>query len=518
MVPWLDAFTGKGVLPFYPAIIFFLEWGALATFIPFFPLILAAKGLSTLELGIIFSILPLFQFISNPTVTFICDLSKKHKLIWCSLAVAAAIPGLLLQRADTFTTVLISMSGLSLLAGPLSALSDFSCVFYLGPEKKRYYGIYRCCGAISYAIISFIMGIIFNSHGYSLSFYCYVIGNGLLFVYVYLSSLDFLKVRTKTDEVVYEEEPKNVEIQLEVVHNVIDSSTKESTLNSAEEILTNDEIPAPQKEKEKQDELKKSLQQNSESIYVSYEAPSLLKIFLRLEVIVSYILVFLMGMGYRVLFVYQFIYLKTLGATDLLIGAATFLTIITELPFLLGSGFLIKWFGLYWMIVLAIFTMGVRLIALYFIDNPYFILPFQFLQSTSYGGMWVASVQYSSTIFPQQYSTLAQGMLQGIFNGISATCGSLVGGYIYKYYGGKIVFLSLGSLVFFGLFLYVITQLKQLRVDGWRFLSCVNDKIRSARAQKKEVVIEEKLDDGNVIEENNVKIDEKQEKTVVPAN
>lgn len=169
-------------------------------------------------------------------------------------------------------------------------------------------------------------------------------------------------------------------------------------------------------------------------------------------------LVFITGAGMAILNNYYMIFFKQLGASDLLLGLALALAILSEIPILLYSDRLLKRFGSRGMLAIGSTVFSIRTLILVLLVTPLQALALQALQGLTFIVVWVAGVEFSSQVAPPGLGATSQGLFGGIFGGLGFACGAVLGGYLYQSFGIRLTFLTaavgvlLATLIFLILF------------------------------------------------------------------
>ncbi|KAK9508984.1 hypothetical protein O3M35_006409 [Rhynocoris fuscipes] len=95
----------------------------------------------------------------------------------------------------------------------------------------------------------------------------------------------------------------------------------------------------------------------------------------------------------------------------------------------------------------AFYTLRMALIAA--IPSPWWIIPIEmFMQGPTYALTYTTVVAYASAVAPAGTSGTIQGIVAGMDDGLGFSLGSLIGGVIYKIYGGRILFILTAVLAF----------------------------------------------------------------------
>lgn len=67
--------------------------------------------------------------------------------------------------------------------------------------------------------------------------------------------------------------------------------------------------------------------------------------------------------------------------------------------------------------------------------NPWWVLPFEFIQGITHAAVWAACCSYIAHNTPPQLRSSAQGVLQGLHHGLGRGCGAIIGGMLVASYG-----------------------------------------------------------------------------------
>ncbi|KAG8226881.1 hypothetical protein J437_LFUL005640 [Ladona fulva] len=132
-------------------------------------------------------------------------------------------------------------------------------------------------------------------------------------------------------------------------------------------------------------------------------------------------------------------------------------SLIGETIFFYLSHLVLKWLGnsegehsYARALTLSLFSFAVRFGSLSFIPNPWWILPIEAVfQGPSYALSYTAIVGYAAVVSPAGASSTMQGLVAGIDDGLGYAIGSLIGGVLFKYFGGKITFRVFAGLASF---------------------------------------------------------------------
>jgi predicted MFS family arabinose efflux permease len=95
--------------------------------------------------------------------------------------------------------------------------------------------------------------------------------------------------------------------------------------------------------------------------------------------------------------------------------------------------------------------------------NPWWVLPFEFIQGITHAAVWAALCSYISHATPPELRPSANGVIQGIHNGVGKACGAIFGGLFVRYWGTQATFRAYG---FFCLLVLVVFVFIHFFHDG----------------------------------------------------
>lgn len=132
-----------------------------------------------------------------------------------------------------------------------------------------------------------------------------------------------------------------------------------------------------------------------------------------------------------------------------------------ELPLFFLSGWIVRKIGHVNCMTFILLAMGLRFILYSLLSDPWWILPIEFFNGITFGLFYACMASYASIIAPPGTETTMQGLVGAVFEGIGASIGSFVGGYMFEEYSGKITYRIFGivslvlCLVHFGVQLLI---------------------------------------------------------------
>lgn len=134
-------------------------WGSAATasLIPYLALHYRNLGFAGERIGVLLAVLPLGAALLAPFWGVVADTFAAHRLILRCVLAASAVCAMLLSRADSFATVLLLLSLLSICAAPVPSLFD-SYGVTLAERMGASYGTLRIWGSLGYIAAALVVG------------------------------------------------------------------------------------------------------------------------------------------------------------------------------------------------------------------------------------------------------------------------------------------------------------------------------------------------------------------------
>ncbi|CAH0599540.1 unnamed protein product [Chrysodeixis includens] len=119
----------------------------------------------------------------------------------------------------------------------------------------------------------------------------------------------------------------------------------------------------------------------------------------------------------------------------IVIAAESFLG---ELVFFFFSGKIIKRLGYGTTLTVSLLFYGIRMVCISLIQNPWhLVFVSAILQGPTYALCYSTIVGYAAQVAPEGYSATVQGIVAGMDDGVGFAIGSLVGGQLYSWLGGR---------------------------------------------------------------------------------
>ena len=169
-----------------------------------------------------------------------------------------------------------------------------------------------------------------------------------------------------------------------------------------------------------------------------------------------------MGLGIGLVFAFLFWHLQDLGGTPTLFGLASVINHISEIIAYFYSFQLIKELGHTRVLCLGLAGNVGRFIYISWINSPWWVLPFEFIQGVTHATVWAACCSYiTQAISDASLKQSTQGVLHILHHGLGRGCGAIIGGYFINVFGTRITFACYGLLSAVVLGLYVRVNYKR---------------------------------------------------------
>lgn len=154
-----------------------------------------------------------------------------------------------------------------------------------------------------------------------------------------------------------------------------------------------------------------------------------------------------MGFGIGLIFTFLFWHLQDYGGTPTLFGVASVINHISEIFAYFFSFRLISQIGHVKVLCLGLIGNILRFLYISYLTNPWYVLPFEFMQGITHAAVWAACCSYIAHNTPQHLRSSAQGVLQGLHHGLGRGCGAVFGGFFVRYFGSSATFRGYGNII-----------------------------------------------------------------------
>lgn len=156
-----------------------------------------------------------------------------------------------------------------------------------------------------------------------------------------------------------------------------------------------------------------------------------------------------MGFGIGLIFTFLFWHLQDYGGSPTLFGVASVINHISEIFAYFFSFRLITQIGHVKVLCLGLIGNILRFLYISYLKNPWWVLPFEFMQGITHAAVWAACCSYIAHNTPQPLRSSAQGVLQGLHHGLGRGCGAVIGGMFVNYFGTASTFRGYGITCIF---------------------------------------------------------------------
>ncbi|KAG7172105.1 Major facilitator superfamily domain-containing protein 6-like 1, partial [Homarus americanus] len=164
-----------------------------------------------------------------------------------------------------------------------------------------------------------------------------------------------------------------------------------------------------------------------------------------------------MGFGIGLIFAFLFWHLQDYGGTPTVFGIASIMNHISEIFAYFFSFRLIAQIGHVKVLCIGLLGNVLRFLYISWMKNPWWVLPFEFIQGITHAAVWAACCSYIAHNTPPHLRCSSQGVLQGIHHGFGRGCGAIVGGIFVNFFGTSVVFRAYGvvSLIILAAFIFI---------------------------------------------------------------
>ncbi|CAF3800809.1 unnamed protein product [Adineta steineri] len=322
-------------------------------------------------------------------------------------------------------------------SAPAITLADACTLSYLGQDTELY-GRQRMFGSLGWGLAIFIVATILDQSK-SLTFHaCGTSGplekNYTVCFAAFSVCMTFALISASRFEFSYD---KNEQLPLRTLNDDLKKKISPTTKNSYPDESNNTNI-------------------NQYETSNTIKLMQIIQIFLTLKNGTFLFVTWWMGCGVGLVFTFLFWHLQDLGGSPTLFGVASVINHTSELLAYFFLRELIQRFGHIKILYLGLLGNFVRFVYISLITNPWWVLPFEFIQGLTHAAVWATACSYLSQAVPENLRISCQGVLQGFHFGFGRGCGALFGGFFASYFGTDITFRAYGiiCLIFMGLFTY----------------------------------------------------------------
>jgi MFS transporter, PPP family, 3-phenylpropionic acid transporter len=152
--------------------------------------------------------------------------------------------------------------------------------------------------------------------------------------------------------------------------------------------------------------------------------------------------------------------LKSMGASNSLVGIVAASAAVFEIPFMAYSGQILRRLGSARMVWFALLGYSARLFFYSVIPAPAWGIAVNVLNGVSYVSFWNAAIAYSYEAAPQEYKATSQGLFVAA-TALAAVAGSAVGGWLFDSLGPPGMYRIMASIAFASFVIFGLGRLKR---------------------------------------------------------
>jgi hypothetical protein len=323
-------------------------------------------------------------------------------------------------------------------SAPAITMADSCTLQYLGPTRADLYGRQRMFGSIGWALAMFIVGIIldhskaFTNHpcgkagpderNYSVCFAIYSVLMGCALVVATQFKFNYgddeqIPLKSMKDQLkTHINKVKKPHYQ-QYEHQAFENEADEYNQFDEEgdgvyaKSVRNTSANMEQANSNKQSAYKEI--DSSETTLQRYMR--LFQICKSLKHLSFMLLIWYMGIGVGIVFTFLFWHLQDLGGSPALYGFASVINHLSELAAYFFVHQIVRKYGHLKIFYVGLFGNAIRFIYVSILTEPYWILPFEFIQGITHALVWATATSYFAQSVPEDLRATAQGILQGIF-------------------------------------------------------------------------------------------------------
>lgn len=169
---------------------------------------------------------------------------------------------------------------------------------------------------------------------------------------------------------------------------------------------------------------------------------SALRALVRRDVAVVLAVVLISAMLLQIVDIYRFPFLRSIGASNQLLGASLAMTAASEAPFFFVTSWILARTPLRTALAVVLGTYAARFVFYSLLgepplSDPAWTLPAELLHGLTFALGWAAATQYVAALLPPELSASAQGLLGALHWGLGSAAGSAAAGAIARTWGWR---------------------------------------------------------------------------------
>ncbi|XP_035227890.1 major facilitator superfamily domain-containing protein 6-like [Stegodyphus dumicola] len=158
------------------------------------------------------------------------------------------------------------------------------------------------------------------------------------------------------------------------------------------------------------------------------------------------LVLFWLGTMWGFLESFLFWFMLELGSPTYMLGLTITVGSLVGLPFLHYARFLVSKIGYANLVSAAAFMYMIRCVGCSYLVDPWWIMPFEALEIFTYHLMWVAAATYAAHLSSPGLLATIQGFIDGIHYGVGQGSGSMIGGSLMSVLGSRQAFRVMGGI------------------------------------------------------------------------
>ncbi|XP_060523861.1 major facilitator superfamily domain-containing protein 6 [Cylas formicarius] len=361
-----------------------------------------------------------------------------------------------IQKTFFFLLLLVIIG--EFFAAPAITLADSAVITILGEDADTY-GHQRMFGSLGWGLAMFFVGIAldhstaFPNHpcgpdkkekNYTICFATFSVLMGAALITATQINFKYEQIDYDQTENVEKPAPEYISKEDQMQAQL----AEQLNLPSLADTKASDLPPAPKEQKTK------IFAQTTREIP---EWVTVLKHFRNVKCASFLFVAWFMGFGIGLIFTFLFWHLQDYGGSPTLFGVASVINHISEIFAYFFSFRLIRQIGHVKVLCLGLIGNTLRFLYISWLTNPWWVLPFEFMQGITHAAVWAACCSYIAHNTPPELRSSSQGVLQGIHHGLGRGCGAVIGGIFVSSFGTTATFRGYGliCLLIFAAFVFI---------------------------------------------------------------
>ena len=193
----------------------------------------------------------------------------------------------------------------------------------------------------------------------------------------------------------------------------------------------------------------------------SFEVKQSVQNLLSIDHLLFVVIVLIMGMLRGVLFNFVYWNIADLGGSDLVVGITVVSQYLSDTVMNLSSPILMSYLGYIGMVYLALASYALRFLVYSWLSTPKSVWvtpPIELLQGVSNATAWSAFLLYITNYTPSFTFPTGLFFLQGLYLGVGAAVGTIIGGILIQSFGPNVAFRLFGLFSVLTCLLFLMIQ------------------------------------------------------------